>query len=84
MNKAWALQDAKNRFSEVVEEAIKNGPQMITRRGRETVVIVPVKKYRELSANRKGNLVEYFARSPLRGVKLNLRRDKDTGRDFKF
>ena len=73
MNKAWALQDAKNRFSEVVEEALKNGPQVITRRGRETVVIVPVKKYRELSAKRRGTLVEYFARSPLRGIKLDLR-----------
>ena len=42
MRTAWALQDAKNRFSEVVENAMSKGPQLITRRGQDAVVVVSV------------------------------------------
>jgi prevent-host-death family protein len=40
MARTWQLQEAKNRFSEVVEEALKEGPQVITRRGVETAVVL--------------------------------------------
>jgi len=40
MQHTWALQDAKNRFSELVEQALHDGPQMVTRRGKETVVVM--------------------------------------------
>jgi antitoxin Phd len=39
MGKTWALQDAKNRFSEVVDRAMEDGPQLVTRHGREAVVM---------------------------------------------
>jgi len=39
MARVWQLQEAKNKFSEVVDEALKHGPQVITKRGVETVIV---------------------------------------------
>lgn len=47
--KTWSLQDAKARFSEVVNRARKEGPQLVSRRGEETVVILDIKDYRKLT-----------------------------------
>jgi antitoxin Phd len=80
MHKAWQLQEAKNRFSEVVEEALHHGPQMVTRHGEETVIVLSIKDYRKLSKP-KESLVEFFQNSPLRGVELDLTRSKDLPRD---
>lgn len=44
----WQLQEAKNRFSEVVDEALARGPQTVTRHGREVVVIVSAEEYRRM------------------------------------
>ena len=79
MRTAWALQDAKNRFSEVVEEALHKGPQWITRRGQEAVVVLSVPEYRKMK-KQKGSLVEFFRESPLFGQELDLRRTGDTAR----
>ena len=83
MRDRWQLQDAKNRFSELVDTALSEGPQVVTRHGRDTVVVVPVETYRGLTRPR-GSLVEFFARSPLRGVRLDLGRDGDTGRSLRL
>ena len=80
MKNNWQLQEAKNRFSHVVDEAIRHGPQVITRRGVETVVVVAIKDYRKSVAH-EGNLVDFLMRSPLHGSELEIERDKDTGRD---
>lgn len=77
----WQLQDAKNRFSELVDTALTAGPQMVTRHGEDAVVIVPAETYRALTRP-KGSLVEFFANSPLRGAGLTLTRDGDTGRQI--
>ena len=45
----WQLQEAKSRFSEVVDLSLKEGPQMVTRRGEEAVVILAADEYRRLS-----------------------------------
>ena len=79
MEPRWQLQDAKNRFSELVETALRSGPQVVTRRGEDAVVIVPAETYRDLT-HPKGSLIQFFARSPLRGARLDLTRDDDTGR----
>jgi prevent-host-death family protein len=81
MKTEWALQDAKNRFSEVVDKAISNGPQLVTRRGRECVVIISTRDYRR-SQKKKQNLVDYFQSSPLKQVDLQLERDKAPIRDL--
>jgi antitoxin Phd len=75
----WHLQDAKNRLSELVRKAREEGPQMITLRGRDAVVVVSANEFGKLSRPR-GNLVDFFQKSPLVGVKLDLDRSRDTGR----
>jgi len=80
MKAVWALQDAKNRFSEVVEKTLSEGPQAITRRGVPVVVVLSAKVYAERTSP-KGSFVAFFRNSPLRGVELNVSRAKDAGRD---
>ena len=77
----WQLQDAKNRFSEVVQKALEHGPQLITRRGKKTVVIMSVEDYQQLTRP-KMNLVDFFRESPLKGIEIDLTRDKDIGREI--
>jgi prevent-host-death family protein len=71
----WQLQSAKNRFSEVVEQALKNGPQEITRHGKKTAVVLSMKDFQRLKA-RKGNLAEFFRDSPLGELPLERSRDR--------
>jgi prevent-host-death family protein len=47
---AWPVQDAKARFSEFLEACMTQGPQMVTRRGAEAAVLVPVAEWRRLQA----------------------------------
>jgi prevent-host-death family protein len=47
---AWPVQDAKARFSELLERCLVQGPQMVTRRGAEAAVLVPVEQWRRLQA----------------------------------
>ena len=75
----WQLQDAKNRLSELVRKAREEGPQVITLRGRDAVVVVSANEFGKLSRPR-GSLVDFFRKSPLAGVKLDLDRSRDTGR----
>jgi antitoxin Phd len=75
MARIWQLQEAKNKLSEVVNEAIKHGPQIITRRGVETVIVLSYRQYRKALLNQK-KLSEFFRESPLAKLDLDLRRDK--------
>jgi antitoxin Phd len=79
----WQLQDAKNRLSEVVRKARTEGPQVITLHGEDAAIVVSTKDYQKL-AQRKGRLVEFFRKSPLVGVDLDLRRSRDTGRKIRL
>jgi len=46
---AWPVQDAKARFSELLNACVSEGPQVVTRRGTETAVLVPIAEWRRLS-----------------------------------
>jgi prevent-host-death family protein len=83
MKHTWQLQEAKNRFSQLVDEALVHGPQTITRHGQKTVVIISYEEYRK-SIGQPENLVAFLKKSPLRGIDLDLDRDKDTGRDIEL
>jgi antitoxin Phd len=48
--RTWPVQDAKARFSEFLEACIAKGPQMVTKRGAEAAVLVPVDVWRRLQA----------------------------------
>ncbi len=75
----WQLQNAKNHLSELVRKAREEGPQVITLRGRDAVVVVSANEFGKLSRPR-GSLVDFFRKSPLAGVDLDLDRSRDTGR----
>ena len=83
MDITWTVQDAKNRFSEVVEHALHDGPQTITRRGKETAVMVSIDGFRELAGTR-GDLVRFLQKSPLTDVELDLDRQRAYGRDVEL
>lgn len=71
----WQLQDAKDRLDEVIERALTEGPQVITRHGVEVVVVIPCSGFREMVASQT-TLADFFLNSPLRGSKLDLSRDR--------
>ncbi len=54
--KEWQLQDAKARFSELLNTTLKNGPQVVTRRGIAAAVLVPIDEWRRLQDTSRPNL----------------------------
>jgi prevent-host-death family protein len=78
----WQLQTAKARFSELFRKALAEGPQYVTRQGRDAVVVLPAEDFERLArrARQPGDLVSFFAKSPLAGSGLDLRRSPDYGR----
>lgn len=77
MNSIWQIQDAKNKLSEVITRALKQGPQLITKHGEKTVVVISYVEYEKLR-KAQGKLSEFFRASPLAG--LELPRDKSLPR----
>lgn len=82
--KSWQLQTAKARFSELFRKARAEGPQWVTRQGKEAVVVVAAEEFQLLKARSKQpeSLVEFFAKSPLAGANLDLERTPDYGREI--
>lgn len=56
--KTWPVQDAKARFSALLEACLAEGPQMVTRRGAEAAVLVPAEQWRRLNAAARPSLKE--------------------------
>ena len=79
MPKKWQLQEAKNRFSEMVNDAVHHGPQTVTRHGEETVIVLSIKDYKKLSKP-KTSLYEFLRNSPHRDVELDPGRSKELPR----
>jgi antitoxin Phd len=82
----WQIQTAKARFSEVFRRARTDGPQRITRQGKEGVVMISDEQYERLmvKSRQPKSIVQFFRESPLAGLDLDLERDKDTGRDIEL
>src|SRR5437764_748467 len=83
---SWQIQTAKARFSEVFRLARSQGPQRITRQGKEGVVMIADEEYEKLvgKAHQPKDLWQFFRESPLVGLELEFERDKDTGRDIEL
>jgi len=79
----WQLQDAKNKFSNLVEKAQHNGPQIVTKHGKDAVVVLSIKEYKKLVKPKK-SLVKFFQSSPLAKEDLNITRSKDLPRDIEL
>ena len=73
----WTVAEAKAKLSEVIDQALSQGPQIVTRSGRKAVVIVAAEEW-DRKTRRKGNLAEFFATSPLRESDLKVQRSKGT------
>ncbi len=82
---AWQLQEAKQRFSELVRRAEREGPQVVTRHGEEVVVVVPAEEWRRVSegGERKMDFKEFLMSAPDLSV-LDLERPREMPRDVEL
>ena len=78
-DEAWTVANAKARLSEVIERAQRE-PQMITRNGTPSVVMVSVKEWNRKTA-RRGSLANFLMDSPLAGSNVDAERTPDSPRD---
>lgn len=67
----WPVQDAKARFSELLDACINNGPQLVTRRGTEAAVLIAVAEWERLNNNARPSLKELLL-APDSPVELEL------------
>lgn len=73
--KRWPVQDAKARFSELLEATLKEGPQIVTRRGVEAAVLVPMAEWRRLEQSARPTLKDLLlAESPRADLAVPSRR----------
>ena len=77
----WQLQEAKNKLSQVVQLAKTEGPQIITVRGTEEVVVISSEEYRRL-IKQDTDLVSFLEESPWADAQLDIERSRDTGREI--
>jgi prevent-host-death family protein len=77
---SWQLQEAKSRLSQVVDHALREGPQTITLRGKPAVVVVSFEEFQNL-IRPSTSLRDFFRQSPLYDTELDLERSKDVSRE---
>ena len=80
MSKHWQLQQAKSQFSQLVDQAMRHEPQIVTKHGDNAVVVISYDDYQAL-LKPKTDLVGFLRASPLMGLELNDERDKQMPRD---
>ena len=80
----WQLQTAKAQFSEVFRRARTEGPQHVTKAGKEEVVIIPLEEFERLigRAQKDGDIVDFFRNSPLMGLDLDIKREEQPDREI--
>ena len=83
MEHTWQLQEAKNKFSKLVERAQYEGPQFVTKHGKKTVVILSMEEYKKI-VKPKSDLVQFIQTSPLSTTLINIERDKSLGRNIEL
>ncbi|MDA8160457.1 MAG: type II toxin-antitoxin system Phd/YefM family antitoxin [Desulfobacteraceae bacterium] len=83
MGNVWQLQEAKNKFSNLVDKARHDGPQVVTKHGKESVVIIAIEDYQKLNKP-TSDLISFFKKSPLSDLNLDLTRDKSSSRDIEL
>jgi prevent-host-death family protein len=79
MSQVWQLQEAKNKLSQIVNNALHRGPQIITRHGEKVAIVLSYEEYQKISGAQK-KLSAFFRESPLAGVDLDLSRDQSEAR----
>jgi prevent-host-death family protein len=80
----WQVQEAKQKFSELVQRALDEGPQVVTRRGQEVVIVVAAEEYRRLTAS-VPDFKEFLLSGPdLSALDLERARGGDLPRDIEL
>ncbi len=77
MAKIWQLQEAKARFSLLFNSVCTDGPQRVTRRGKDTIVLIREDEYRSLTGSHE-NFISFLLSAP--NAELDITRTKETGR----
>ena len=65
--RAWPVQDAKARFSELLDACVEEGPQVVTKRGADTAVLVPMDEWRRLNEAARPSLKSLLLSDQARG-----------------
>ena len=76
MSRKWPVQDAKSRFSELLDITIAEGPQVVTKRGVETAVLLPIEQWRRLQRMTRPDLKELLLASEARTEELTPHRQQ--------
>jgi prevent-host-death family protein len=79
----WSVAEAKARLSEVIDRALKQGPQAVTKNGRSALVVVSTDEWARKAA-RKGTLAEFFTASPLPNSGLKIERAQGQVREIEL
>lgn len=79
----WQLQDAKSKFSQLVDQAMHDQPQIVTRHGSNAVVVLSYEDYKKFTKP-KDDLVSFLRNSPLADADLDIERNKDLPRDIEL
>lgn len=76
--RTWQLQEAKSKFSQVINLAVKESPQLITKSGKPVAYIVSAENYEK---EHKQSILDTLLSSPHKDIVLDLERTKDLPRD---
>jgi len=82
-NNTWQLQEAKSKFSQLVDSAMHSKPQFVTKHGHNAVVVLSFEEYKKITQP-KQDLVSFFQASPFGDFELNTTRNKDLPRDIEL
>ena len=83
MNNIWQLQEAKSKFSELVDRAMAQGTQIVTRRGKNAVVVMSFEEYKRLT-EKKESFSDFLLASPQAGSEIQVDRDKSIPRSIEI
>jgi prevent-host-death family protein len=81
--RTWQIKDARANFSALVDKAITEGPQIVTRNGKKAVVVVSAEEWLRRERHHL-DLVEFFANSPFRDETIEIERQRDYPREIEF
>ena len=80
MNNHWAVQDAKAKFSELLNACLAEGPQVVTKRGHETAVLITIKEWNTLKKLAKPSLKLLLLSEEARGERIIPKRGQGISR----
>ena len=78
-DKKWQLQEAKSQFSNLVERVQEEGPKIVTKHGKNSVVVISWNEYSKM-VKKENDFVTFLRDSPLAGIELDVTRDKQPPR----